>query len=161
MTSAPTPPRTRRKAAVAAPDVAVSKADVSVPPASVPVNLAAKAAARKAAPAAIAAVEPAKAVKAAKADGMLKLKELVDQVTQAVGGKKKEVKDIVEATLTRMGLALDRGHSLNLPGLGKARIARPQATPGAVMTLKLRRLKAGAGDEKPSKETLAAANDQG
>lgn len=130
MTTPPTTPRTRRKAITPAPVTA---------------------------PVAVPDPKPAKPL----ITGTLKIKDLVELVTAAVGGKKKDVKDIVEATLTQMGLALDRGHSLNLPAFGKARVARQQpAASGAVLTLKLRRVKAGAAGETSGKETLAAANDQ-
>jgi len=96
------------------------------------------------------------------ATGTLRLKDLVEQVVAATGGKKKGVKEIVEATLTQLGLALDKGHMLNLPAFGKARIVRQQqGATGGAMTLKLRRGTAGDAGEKPGKQALAAGNDQG
>ncbi len=69
----------------------------------------------------------------------LRLKELVDRVAASTGGKKKGVKEVVEATLTQLGLALHNGEMLNLPAFGKVRVAKPQgAAPGSAMTLKLR-----------------------
>ena len=69
----------------------------------------------------------------------LRLKELVDRVAASTGGKKKDVKEIVEATLTQLGLALHAGEMLNLPEFGKVRVAKAQgAGPGSAMTLKLR-----------------------
>ncbi|GEM_PF-1475375 len=79
----------------------------------------------------------------------LRLKELVDRVTTSIGGKKKGVKEIVEATLTQLGTALQNGEPLVLPGLGRVRIARSKgAAEGSAMTLKLR---IGAG-EKPAEK---------
>lgn len=85
----------------------------------------------------------------------LKKKELVDRVTEAVGGKKKQVKEIVEATLAALGEALQKGEALNLPPFGRAKIARSKGEGReSSMTVKLR----GAGEKivpKPKKEALA------
>ena len=93
----------------------------------------------------------------AKAKGAvgLRLKELVDRVVAATGGKKKGVKEIVEATLTQMGEALQRGESLNLPAFGKARVTRPATEAGGAMTVKLRQGTGSPGAGKPVKESLA------
>ena len=85
----------------------------------------------------------------------LKKKELVDRVTEATGGKKKLVKEIVEATLAALGEALQKGEALNLPPFGRAKVARSKGEgKESSMTVKLR----GAGEKivpKPKKETLA------
>ncbi len=85
----------------------------------------------------------------------LKKKELVDRVTEATGGKKKLVKEIVEATLAALGEALQKGEALNLPPFGRAKVARSKGEgKDSSMTVKLR----GAGEKivpKPKKETLA------
>jgi len=74
------------------------------------------------------------------APGTLRLKTLIDRVAASTGGKKKGQKEIVEATLTQLGLALENGEMLNLPGFGRVRVAKAQgAAPGSAMTLKLRR----------------------
>lgn len=102
---------------------------------------------------------------AAKGVAGLRLKQLVDRVVAATGGKKKGVKEIVEATLLQMGEALKKGENLNLPAFGKVRIARQAAegTSGA-MTLKMRQgggAGGGAGAKaKAEKEALADAADQ-
>jgi len=71
---------------------------------------------------------------------MLKKKALVDQVVQAVGGKKKGVKEIVDATLAALGDALSRGDGLNLPPLGRAQVNRQRDLDGGeMMIVKLRR----------------------
>ncbi|MBC2835649.1 HU family DNA-binding protein [Paragemmobacter straminiformis] len=103
------------------------------------------------------AVSADPAADAAKPDHgpQLKKKELVDRVTEAVGGKKKVVKEIVEATLAALGEALQKGEALNLPPFGRAKIARSKGEGReSSMTVKLR----GAGEKiapKPRKEALA------
>ena len=89
----------------------------------------------------------------------LRLKELVDRVAASTGGKKKGVKEIVEATLTELGLALHNGEMLNLPAFGKVRVARAQGSaPGSAMTLKLRPAGPGA-KKKPAEGALAEPAD--
>lgn len=84
-----------------------------------------------------------------------KMRMLVDQVVKATGSRKKGVKDVVEATLSRIGEALARGDELNLPGFGKVRVVKTDARDGtAVMTLKLRQ-----GGAKPGQKGLAATGD--
>jgi nucleoid DNA-binding protein len=68
----------------------------------------------------------------------MRLKALVDHVVEATGAKRKDVKLIVEATLAKIGETLKSGENLNLPGLGKLRVARQAAEGGGAMTLKLR-----------------------
>ena len=97
---------------------------------------------------------------AAKAGAGLRLKDLVDRVVTATGGKKKGVKEIVEATLLQMGAALQKGDTLNLPAFGKLRVARQSAEAGGAMTLKLRQGGGGKGKGKADKEALAEAEDQ-
>ena len=88
----------------------------------------------------------------------LKLRELVGRVVEATGGKKKGVKEIVEATLTQLGEALAKGEELNLPGVGKVRVARSIDRAGrTMMTLKVRGN--GAAREKQPKEALAEADE--
>ena len=65
----------------------------------------------------------------------LRLKDLVDRVAETSGVKKQDVKKVIEAALMQMGAALQAGEGLNLPGLGKMRVARP-AENGGAMTLK-------------------------
>lgn len=89
----------------------------------------------------------------------LRIKGLVDRVVEATGGKKKGVKEIVEATLNALGEALSKGEDLNLPGLGRTRIARSAEKDGAShMTLKVRR---GPHKKKEAKEALADEEDDG
>ncbi len=67
--------------------------------------------------------------------GNLKLKDLVDQVAAATGGKKAEIKPVIEATLSVIGTALATGKALAIPPLGKLRVVKNK---GPALTLKLR-----------------------
>lgn len=100
-----------------------------------------------------------------KADLSLRLKALVDGVTETSGVKKKDVKTVVEAALAQMGAALARGESVNLPGLGHMRVARKGTAESPSMTLKLRQGEGGKGKGKSAvaddKETLAEDSEQG
>ena len=71
----------------------------------------------------------------AKPAEMMKLKDLIDGVVAKTGGKKPEVKAVVEATLSAIGEALATGRSLAVPPLGKLRVVKNN---GPAMTLKLR-----------------------
>ena len=83
----------------------------------------------------------------------LRIKDLVTRVSEATGGKRKGVKELVEATLHAVGDALARGEDLNLPGIGRTRIARTAEKDGAsLMTLKVRR---APHRPKAAKEALA------
>ncbi|MCB6177189.1 HU family DNA-binding protein [Rhodobacter sp. Har01] len=86
----------------------------------------------------------------------LRLKELVDHVSASTGAKKPAVKEIVTATVMALGDALGRGDELNLPGFGRARIARQTERDGAShLTLKVRRgphKRREAGDTEPLAE---------
>lgn len=65
----------------------------------------------------------------------LKLKDLIDSVAAATGGKKPDVKKTVEATLAALGEALATGKPLTVPPLGKLRVVKNK---GPALTLKLR-----------------------
>ncbi len=67
--------------------------------------------------------------------GALKLKDLIETVAAATGGKKSEVKVVVEATLAALGEALATGKALAVPPLGKLRVVKNK---GPALTLKLR-----------------------
>jgi nucleoid DNA-binding protein len=98
----------------------------------------------------------------AKAKGAtLKMKDLVDRVSEATGGKKKGVKEIVEATLTALGSALSKGEAINLPGFGRAKVAHAEDKgAGKPMTIKLKTQSVGAV-KNPGKQGLADAEDEG
>ena len=89
----------------------------------------------------------------------LKMKDLIAQVTEAAGGKKKGVKEIVEATLAALAGALARGDAINLPGFGRARVAHAEDKgAGKPMTIKLKS-PAGPRGKNPDKEGLADSED--
>ena len=89
----------------------------------------------------------------------LKMKDLVGQVTVAAGGKKKGVKEIVEATLAALAAALARGDAINLPGFGRARVAHAEdKAAGKPMTIKLKS-GTGAQAKNPGKQGLADTDD--
>jgi nucleoid DNA-binding protein len=91
----------------------------------------------------------------------LKMKDLIAQVTEAAGGKKKGVKEIVEATLAALGGALSKGDAINLPGFGRAKVAHAEDKgAGKPMTIKLKSQVAGTA-KKPGKQGLADAEDEG
>ncbi len=86
----------------------------------------------------------------------LKKKELIDRVMAATGGKKKDVKEVVEATLAVLGAALQSGEGLNLPPFGKARIAKTKGEgTSSAMTVKLR----GAGSKRAPQDRKQALAD--
>ncbi|MBE2276036.1 MAG: HU family DNA-binding protein [Rhodobacteraceae bacterium] len=70
----------------------------------------------------------------------LRIKTLVERVAEATGVPKKELRPVVEAVLTQLGEALERGEELNLPGLGRTKVAKTAERNGAAhLTLKLKR----------------------
>jgi nucleoid DNA-binding protein len=121
--------------------------------------------AAKAAPAELAkAAVPADLAKAAvplvkvKAN-TLKIKDVLDQVAASQGGKKKGMKEVVEATLTVLGAALARGDAVNLPGFGRARVAQAEDTAaGKPATIKLKSGTA-TGQKQGKKQGLADLGD--
>ena len=99
----------------------------------------------------------------AKSGGGLRMKDLIDRVVTTTGGKTADVKGIVEATLAQMGEVLKKGEALNLPALGKMRVARQGAEGSGAMTLKLRQgggKGKGKGKAAGEKEALAEPEDQ-
>jgi nucleoid DNA-binding protein len=89
----------------------------------------------------------------------LKMKDLIERVVKASGGKKKGVKEIVEATLATLGDALAKGEAINLPGFGRAKVAHAEDKgAGKPMTIKMKSQPA-AEAKKPKKLPLAATED--
>jgi hypothetical protein len=76
-----------------------------------------------------------KAAAPAAKGAVVKLKDLIESVAGSTGGKKPEVKAVVEATLSALGEALATGKSLAVPPLGKLRVVKNK---GPALTLKLR-----------------------
>lgn len=86
----------------------------------------------------------------------LKARDLIARVAEVIGGKPKDVKAMVEATLAELGKALDAGETLVLPPLGKLRITPAKAEGGhGPMKLKLKRGAMAGGKKKVEKEPLA------
>ena len=81
--------------------------------------------------------------KAAPAAAVVKLKHLIDQVAEATGGKRQDVKPIIEATLAQLGAALGRGENLSLQGFGNLRVAKAATADNPVIRLKLRLTEGG------------------
>ncbi|GHF53420.1 HU family DNA-binding protein [Seohaeicola zhoushanensis] len=83
----------------------------------------------------------------------LKKAELIELVVARSGLQKKAVKPAVEAILSALGEAIEAGRPLNLPPLGRLRVARTeQKEKGSLSVLKLRR---GAGVKDSGKDPLA------
>ncbi|EKD60158.1 MAG: hypothetical protein ACD_54C00909G0002 [uncultured bacterium] len=97
---------------------------------------------------------------AAKVVAQLRLKDLIERVASASDQNKKDVRLIVEATLAELARALETGESLNLPPLGKIRIANQRSDEaGLMMTLKLRRNTEKKPGKNDDKEALAEASE--
>lgn len=106
------------------------------------------------------ATGPAAVASVSKPAESLKKKDLIERVLTVTGGKKKIVRDIVEATLTVLGDALSKGEMLNLPPFGKAKVSRPSDTAsGRPMTVKLRRGPGGGQRGPKAKQGLADIDD--
>ena len=87
-------------------------------------------------------------------------RNLLDKVSDVTGGKRKEVRDIIDATLAELGAALSRGDHVSLPELGRMRVSRRagNAAEGESLVIKLRR--PGTDQKKKDgKETLAEGGD--
>ena len=97
----------------------------------------------------------------AKAALSMRVKDLVERVAAAGDFKKKDVRDIVEATLIELGKALEAGESLNLPPFGKMHIRNHRAIDNgaSAMTLKVRRGPSKNAAAKDAKEGLAEASE--
>ena len=94
------------------------------------------------------------------AGATLRTRDLVARVAEASGGKVKDLRPMIEATLRALGAALDAGETLQLPPLGKLTVT-PAKTEGATgpMKLKLRRPGTGPSEKGEDKEGLAEAGE--
>jgi nucleoid DNA-binding protein len=71
---------------------------------------------------------------------IVKLKDLLEEVSKSTGSKKKSIKEAVIATLAALGAALSRGDDLNLPSVGKAHVNRQRTlADGEMIIVKMRR----------------------
>jgi nucleoid DNA-binding protein len=87
---------------------------------------------------------------------MLRSRDLIARVVEATGGKVRDVRQTVEATLAELGKAVDLGQSLQLPPLGKLLVApRKGADDMSPIKLKLRRASDPAVKKASKKEALA------
>ncbi|QOL83128.1 hypothetical protein F3W81_06900 [Pseudooceanicola spongiae] len=122
--------------------------------------------ARLAAPEATDAVLPAEAVDAPDAatpseSPELNKKDLIAQVVQRSGVKKKFAKPVIEALLVVLGDAIAEGRELNLQPLGKVKVTNTKSVAnGKVMNTRIRQSDAARGavestGEDSGKETLA------
>ena len=107
-------------------------------------------------PAVPAPVESAAGLVVKPAANVLKLKDLMDQVAEATGGKRKDLKEVIEAVLAGMGRALADGTELNLPPFGKAKVSRRKDD---VLVIKLKRGSGEKSGKKDMSEGVAAAED--
>lgn len=95
----------------------------------------------------------------APAGSPLKMKALVDQVAELTGGKKKDVRETLEAAFGAMGAALSQGQDLHLPPLGRARVGRVKdVAKGRMLVLRLRR---DTADELREKDVTEGVADPG
>ena len=85
---------------------------------------------------------------AAPAGETLRKADFVDRVVEVCGVKKRDAKPAVEAALAELAKALIAGEELQLPPLGKLRVAKVRELDGGakMLTLKLRTMKTGEGD---------------
>ena len=85
----------------------------------------------------------------------LRKKELIDQVVERTGVKKRDAKPVIEAMPAVWGEASSAERAANLEPRGKLRVTRSKDTPnGRQHAGRVRRKKAGS--EKPTEETKAA-----
>lgn len=90
---------------------------------------------------------------------IFKKKHLIERVHALSGAKKRDIKDIVEATLAAISEALASGDMLNLPPLGKLTVNRQKdLASGDMMIVKIRRQPT---DKKPGKDPLADIDEDG
>ncbi len=94
------------------------------------------------------------------ATGSLRKKDLLDRVGAKAKVKKKDIKEVVEATLLVLGEALAAGEELNLPPFGKAKVNRQKGVAGGDMyIIKLRRSTGKTAGADHATEALAEAED--
>ncbi len=85
-------------------------------------------------------------------------KLLLERVHKITGGKMRDVKAVVEATLTVMGDALKAGEMLRLPPFGNARVRKDaDEAAGSGMRVMLRGPKPGRIEKAPKAPKVAAA----
>ena len=114
----------------------------------------------RAAKAAAAETTDGEAITGEAATGSLRKKDLLERVGAKSKAKKKDIKDVVEATLLVLGEALAAGEELNLPPLGKAKVNRQNGVTGGDMyIIRLRRSSGKVAGEDATTEALADTED--
>ncbi len=84
--------------------------------------------------------KPVLANDASEAGDVLRKRAVVEAAVSETGMKRGEVRAVVDAIFSFMGKSLEDGAKLNIPPLGKIRVARVhQAGDDAVLTCKIRR----------------------
>ncbi|HHH89199.1 MAG TPA: DNA-binding protein [Aliiroseovarius sp.] len=86
----------------------------------------------------------------------LRKKQLIDDVVERSGIKKKYAKPVVEAMLAVLGEAVAAGTTMNLQPLGKVMVQRTNEKPSGRVTIVRIRQSTGGG-QKPDKDPLASA----
>ena len=86
----------------------------------------------------------------------LRKKQLIDDVVERSGIKKKYAKPVVEAMLAVLGEAVASGTTMNLQPLGKVMVQRTNEKPSGRVTIVRIRQSTGGG-QKPDKDPLASA----
>ena len=105
---------------------------------------------------------PAPVMSADDTPPVLRKKEFLERVHAETGARKRDVREIVEATLKHLGQALANGETLALSPLGKVRVNRQMDKGDAEMLIvKIRRdaERPGKNDEQTSEEGLADTDD--
>ena len=86
----------------------------------------------------------------------LRKKQLIDEVVERSGIKKKYAKPVVEAMLAVLGEAVAAGTTMNLQPLGKVMLQRTnEKASGRVSIVRIRQ--SGSGGQNPGKDPLASA----
>ncbi|TRW95679.1 HU family DNA-binding protein [Paracoccus sp. M683] len=77
-------------------------------------------------------------------------REFVDRVVDSIGGKKGDVRPIVEATLEQLGRAFAAGETLVVQPFGRARVSMRKGLQngGEVINLRLRRRGPGGAEDE-------------
>ncbi len=71
---------------------------------------------------------------------IIQKREFIDRVLASTGGKKNQIKPVVEATLEELGKAFAAGETLVVPPFGRARVSmKKNIEGGEVINLRVRR----------------------
>lgn len=66
-------------------------------------------------------------------------KEFIDQLVEVTGGRKGEVRDLLDATLRLLSESIQEYDEVNIPPLGKIKVARRKDVPnGKVVNMRVR-----------------------